>query len=104
MVIVSIFCWRSRRCLISNMTVLGSGWFSTEGRCDGGSRCLTGGVSVGGNGPLVAQHPTDHVAICGIEAVVTHGAPCPAVPHLHTPSSPPRHKTHFHCGDTKLQT
>lgn len=67
------------------------------------SRLLTWAGSEGISGRGKAQHPTDHLAVHGVEAVVTHGAPDPVVFHLHSPSGSPRHKTHIHCGDTKLQ-
>ena len=52
----------------------------------------------------VAQHPADHRPVIGVEAVVTHGAPDPVVPHLHSPSPSTRHQTHDHCGDKGAAT
>ncbi len=67
------------------------------------NRLPTWAGSEGGSGRGKAQHLTDHLAIHSVEAVVTHGAPDPVVFHLHSPSRAPRHKTHVHCGDIKLQ-
>lgn len=69
-----------------------------------GSRLLTCFSGEDSRSSGVAQHPADHRPIIGVEAVVTHGAPDPVVPHLHSTSPSTRHQTHDHCGDKGAAT